>query len=175
MSGDSGSLQDIRYDAERGQGGRPGKMRGQKEALQDMGRYKTRRGQAGKTGNSGRRRTVRYPGIDYFRMAAALMVVAIHIAPFSGWSKEADFLLTYCAGRVAVPFFFMTTGYFVLAAYVRSGFCRKRSFCKYLLKTTGLYLAVTVLYLPLTIYAGNLPHGIGGFLKAILFGGICYL
>lgn len=60
-------------------------------------------------------------GIDYFRMAAAFMVIAIHIAPFADWSEEADFLLTYCLGRVAVPFFFMTTGYFVLAPYVKSG------------------------------------------------------
>lgn len=75
-----------------------------------------------------------YAGIDYFRLAAALMVVGIHIGPFSGWSKDADYLLTYCLGRIAVPFFLMTTGYFVLAPYVSSGFQKKRSVHRYFAK-----------------------------------------
>lgn len=45
-----------------------------------------------------------YRGVDVFRMAAALMVVAIHIAPLSIVSDKLDFLITYCAFRVAVPF-----------------------------------------------------------------------
>lgn len=122
-------------------------------------------------GNAG---TVRYAGVDYFRMAAAFMVVAIHIAPFSCWSEDMDFLLTYCLCRVAVPFFFMTTGYFVLGPYVKSGFRRKRTFCKFMVKNTALYLAVTALYLPLTIYSKNLPEGIGGWMKGLLFDGIFY-
>lgn len=116
----------------------------------------------------------RNAGIDYFRLAAAFMVIAIHIAPFSGWNKNMDFLLTYCLCRVAVPFFFMATGYFVLAPYVRSGFRKKRAFCKFMVKNTAVYLAVTVLYLPLTIYSGNLPKNVSGWAKAFLFDGTFY-
>lgn len=116
----------------------------------------------------------RSAGIDYFRVIAAFMVIAIHIGPFADWSKEADFLLTYCLGRAAVPFFFMTTGYFVLVPYVRSCYRRKRSFCKFMIKNTAVYLAVSLLYLPLTIYSGNMPEGAGGFLRDLFFDGTFY-
>ena len=69
----------------------------------------------------GHAQTVNYAGVDYFRIVAAVMVIGIHTAPFSGISKAFDFLLTYCAGRVAVPFFFMTTGYFVLGSWRKNG------------------------------------------------------
>ncbi len=128
----------------------------------------------GRARRAGGGRPARSAGIDYFRMAAAFMVIAIHIAPFADWSKEADFLLTYCLGRTAVPFFFMTTGYFVLAPYVKSGLQKKRTFYRFVLKNTAVYLAVTVLYLPLTIYSGNMPKGIGGLLQDLFFDGTFY-
>lgn len=115
-----------------------------------------------------------FAGIDYFRFAAAFMVIAIHIAPFSVVDEEIDFLLTYCLGRIAVPFFLMTTGYFVLAPYVFGGFERKNSLHKYLLKNIGLYLAATLLYLPLTVYSGNLPHTVPELLRTIFFDGTFY-
>ncbi len=59
-----------------------------------------------------------FAGIDYFRFIAAFFVIAIHISPLSVLSEGIDYLITYCIGRIAVPFFFMTTGYFVLARYI---------------------------------------------------------
>lgn len=115
-----------------------------------------------------------FAGIDYFRFAAAFMVIAIHIAPFSVVDEEIDFLLTYCLGRIAVPFFLMTTGYFVLAPYVFGGFERKNPLHKYLVKNIGLYLAATLLYLPLTVYSGNLPHTVPELLRTIFFDGTFY-
>ena len=50
-----------------------------------------------------------YPGIDAFRIVAALLVVSIHTAPLSDLSPTADFILTRVVARVAVPFFFMTS------------------------------------------------------------------
>ena len=75
-----------------------------------------------------------FAGIDYFRLIAAFMVIAIHTSPLSVWNEGIDFLITYCVGRIAVPFFFMTTGYFVLAPYVFSNFKKKSPFHKYLVK-----------------------------------------
>lgn len=40
-----------------------------------------------------------YAGVDLFRIPAALMVAAIHIAPFSTWNRVGDVLFTYCLGR----------------------------------------------------------------------------
>lgn len=55
-------------------------------------------------------------GLDKFRLAGALLVVAIHTSPLTCISAEADFFLTRILARVAVPFFLMVTGQFVLPA-----------------------------------------------------------
>ena len=59
------------------------------------------------------RRARAYTGIDAFRMVAALLVVAIHTAPLGDVNPTADFILTRVIARVAVPFFFMTSGFFL--------------------------------------------------------------
>lgn len=118
--------------------------------------------------------TKKFAGIDYFRFVAAFMVIAIHISPFAIWNKDVDYLLTYCLGRIAVPFFLMTTGYFVLAPFVKTNFPKKHSIHKYITKNTILYLSATLFYIPLAIYSGNLPHSIGEFLKQLFFDGTFY-
>lgn len=116
----------------------------------------------------------KFAGIDYFRQAAAFMVIAIHISPLSGWNKGIDYLITYCIGRIAVPFFFMTTGYFVLAPYVFSNFKNKYTIHKYLVKNIRLYLIVTVLYIPISIYSKNMPKTIIEVIKQLFFDGTFY-
>ena len=54
-----------------------------------------------------------YAAIDNFRLVAALLIVAIHTGPLESFHSTADFLVTYCVGRIAVPFFLMVTGFFV--------------------------------------------------------------
>lgn len=122
----------------------------------------------------GKMKNKNYAGIDYFRLIAAFMVIGIHIGPFSSWNRNVDFLITYCLGRIAVPFFLMTTGYFVLTPYVLSAFQTKQFVYKYFMKNSRLYLAATLFYLPISIYAGNVPHSIGGVFKSILFDGTFY-
>ena len=56
--------------------------------------------------------------LDLFRIVAAVLVVAIHIAPFELISGNVDLAFTYILGRIAVPFFLMVTGYFVLGEYL---------------------------------------------------------
>ena len=59
-------------------------------------------------------KTKEYAGIDVFRVVAAVMVAAIHISPVASYNELADMALTKIAARTAVPFFFMTTGFFLL-------------------------------------------------------------
>ena len=40
-----------------------------------------------------------YVGVDWFRLPAALLVIAIHTAPLSGISKGLDAAVTYGLGR----------------------------------------------------------------------------
>ncbi len=115
-----------------------------------------------------------YAGIDYFRLIAALFVIAIHIGPFESCSSTVDYLFTYCLGRIAVPFFLMVTGYFVIAPYIISQFEKKHALKKYLLKNTGLYLGATIFYLPLALYADNLPKSIPEAFKNFFFDGTFY-
>lgn len=119
-----------------------------------------------------------YAGIDYFRVIAALLVVAIHTSPLAGWSAEADFFLTRVLARIAVPFFFVVTGRFVLADYFSSEDFqagRLGRLGRYLRKILILYAASIVLYIPVGIYAGHYEHlTVGGACRMLLFDGTFY-
>lgn len=106
-------------------------------------------------------------GIEYFRVAAAFLVVAIHCSPLLTYSETADFIFTRVIARVAVPFFFMVTGYFVIGKPEKTR--------KFLKKTGIIYLASILLYLPLNLYAGNFK-GLtpGAALTQLLFEGTFY-
>ena len=88
-----------------------------------------------------------FAALDAFRLIAALLVVAIHTSPLASLSPDADFLLTRVAGRLAVPFFFMVTGCFLL----NDGGVRR-----FLSRTARLYALSIALYLPLNFYAGGM-------------------
>ena len=88
-----------------------------------------------------------FAALDAFRLIAALLVVAIHTSPLASLSPDADFLLTRVAGRLAVPFFFMVTGCFLL----NDGGVRR-----FLGRTARLYALSIALYLPLNLYAGGM-------------------
>lgn len=113
-----------------------------------------------------------YAGIDYFRLIAALLVVTIHTSPLLAYSETADFILTGIIARIAVPFFFMTSGFFLITRYSKNA-DRLKTFIK---KTAQIYGAAILLYLPINIYNGyfskeNLAPNI---IKDILIDGTMY-
>ncbi len=118
---------------------------------------------------------VEYAGIDWFRLIAAFFVVSIHTSPLTDWNQTADFVLTRILARVAVPFFLMTSGFFL---YLKEEdgtlpFGRLAAFLK---KTAVLYAIAILLYLPLTIYNGTVQEWkyIPNLLKDIVFNGTLY-
>lgn len=113
-----------------------------------------------------------YAGIDWFRLLAALLVVAIHCSPLAGFSETGDFILTRILARVAVPFFLMTSGFFVLSEYPGDN-KRLRAFLK---KTGLLYGAAILLYLPLNIYNGYFLQEplLPNIIKDLIFDGTMY-
>lgn len=113
-----------------------------------------------------------YPLIDLFRIFAALLVVAIHIAPLSSFSERADYFLTYCMGRIAVPFFLMVTGYFTLGSETLEGKAYKVK--KAIFHLGIIYGLVTLMYFPVNYYSGNLPKTWGEAIKQIVFDGTFY-
>lgn len=106
--------------------------------------------------------------VDWFRLPAALMVIAIHTAPFASVCPVLDVVLTYGLSRIAVPFFLMTTGYFVL------GHGDNGTYVRFLKKTLVLYTAAVLLYVPVMWYAGKLPEGPLKLLKMLVFDGTFY-
>ena len=111
-----------------------------------------------------------FGALDYFRIAAALLVIAIHTAPLEAVSETADFFLTRILARLAVPFFFMVTGYFILG---RDGTPSRLR--RFLVRTFLFYLGAILLYLPFGIYAGHYEHiTFGSVLRMFLFDGSFY-
>lgn len=92
----------------------------------------------------------RGPALDAFRLIAAGLVVAIHTSPLASFSPLADFWLCRVLARLAVPFFLVTSGYFL----ARRSWRGLRGFWG---RTFGVYLAAAALYLPLNLYAGLSP------------------
>jgi len=121
-----------------------------------------------------------YRTLDRFRLFAAFLIVAIHTYPLTSISLELNFLFTHIFARIAVPFFLMVTGYFVLS---------KNTFpTKFIRRTTFIYIGATLLYLPISIYAGHYAVGFSDeyiktqsyinvaltFLKNLVFDGTFY-
>jgi len=127
--------------------------------------------------NTLKSKTSLYGGLDRFRTAASLLVIAIHTSPLASLNESADFFLTRILARIAVPFFLMVTGQFVLAdlffpSSENSALGNLRRFLK---KTALLYGLAILLYLPLGIYAGHFQGlTVGAFLRMLIFDGTFY-
>ena len=110
-------------------------------------------------------------GFDRFRLPAALLVVAIHTGPLLSVSPFANDLLTDIWGRIAVPFFFAVSGWFLVPRLRREGAAALGPFLK---KTLLLYLLSALLYLPLNLYNHTLADSGAALLRDILFNGTFY-
>lgn len=54
-----------------------------------------------------------YGALDLFRMASAILVMCIHFRPFFDYSDLLNFCISEVISRIAVPFFFMCSGFFM--------------------------------------------------------------
>ena len=113
-----------------------------------------------------------YTGIDFFRIIAAILVVTIHTSPLASYTRTGDFILTRVIARVAVPFFFMTSGFFLISRYSRG----PGKLAAFLKKTALIYLAAMILYIPLNLYSGYFKADdlLPAILKDLVFDGTFY-
>lgn len=113
-----------------------------------------------------------YSGIDYFRFIAALLIVAIHTSPLASFSETGNFIFTRIIARIAVPFFFMTSGFFLISKYAYNA-KKLETFIK---KTALLYGAAILLYIPVNIYNGyfKMDGLLPNIIKDIVFDGTFY-
>lgn len=54
-----------------------------------------------------------YGGLDLLKFLVAFLVIANHTSPFVSFSPQLDFLFSGVLTRIAVPIFFMSTGFFL--------------------------------------------------------------
>lgn len=113
-----------------------------------------------------------YTGIDYFRLIAALLIIAIHTSPLASYSETGDFILTRVIARLGVPFFFVTSGFFLISRYAYDT-KKLRAFVK---KTALIYGAAILLYIPINIYNGyfTMDNLLPNIIKDIVFDGTLY-
>jgi serine/alanine racemase len=113
-----------------------------------------------------------YTGIDFFRIAAAFLIIVIHTSPLSSYSEIGDFILTRITGRIAVPFFFMVSGFFLISRYSRNS-DKLKAFIK---NAVLIYGVAIVVYIPLNIYNGYfaMENLLPNIIKDILFDGTLY-
>lgn len=95
------------------------------------------------------RKSKNYFGIDMFRLLAAFLVITVHTSPLCSINPAADFVLTRILARLAVPFFFVTSGFFLVKRYAKDT-VKLQMFIK---KTIKIYGVSILIYLPLNIYA----------------------
>lgn len=113
-----------------------------------------------------------YSGIDYFRFIAAFLIIAIHTSPLSTYSETGDFVLTRIIARIAVPFFIMTSGFFLISRYKYN----EDKLISFVKKTALIYLISIIIYIPLNIYNDyfNVDNLFPNIIKDIFFDGTMY-
>ena len=112
-----------------------------------------------------------YLAIDVLKFVAAYMIMGIHFMPFEDINKELNFWFTQVFCRLAVPFFFLVSGYFVankLQDRAKTIAYLKRIFLMY-----GIY---TLIYLPFMLdeyqrFGYTIGESISNFLKAFFIWG----
>lgn len=69
--------------------------------------------------------TKRYDSINIMRMVSALLVIALHTSIFSSISIGFNDIVAKGISRIAVPFFFTSTGYFLVRNVNKEGYIKK--------------------------------------------------
>lgn len=119
----------------------------------------------------------RQKGIDLFRLIAAIMVIAIHTFPFYSLSPSLDELITLTIFRVAVPFFFMTTGFFLIGNLsLKRSYYELKKVKLFIIKISKIYGVTILIYLPFSIMNGTvqLDTSLLNWVKLLLFDGSFY-
>ena len=88
-----------------------------------------------------------FNAIDLAKFVAALLVVVIHVPPLTSVDQTVNFVLKSGIARLAVPFFFMASGYFL-----SNKIDDWQSTKKYIFKILRMYLLWILVYSPRIIY-----------------------
>lgn len=120
-----------------------------------------------------------YPALDIAKYIGAMLVVAIHTFPFVDLSPSFNlfFISTVC--RLAVPFFFVCSCFFLFGKISRSQpEASRQALIRYEKRLGILYLIWTVIYIPYTLWnyseAGFTLSGLLGWIRDFFLNGSYY-
>lgn len=118
--------------------------------------------------------------IDLAKFICAILIIMLHVAPFGDTDKGTVFsYLNYgiqnYATRIAVPFFFIASGYFLYRKTTLSTFDVSYS-KKYVIRILKLYIIWTLIYMPIVIYGfyksqNSLIHSVASYIRNVIFTG----
>lgn len=108
----------------------------------------------------------RLGSIDFAKFIFSVMIVGLHTNVFSDFSSDLAFLVNQIIARLAVPFFFIASGYFIGKRVIEKN---KTDFYKnYFFRYIKLFLLFCLIYSPITFYwAFNNDNSI--FLNLVLY------
>ncbi|WP_455537614.1 acyltransferase family protein [Terrisporobacter sp.] len=86
--------------------------------------------------------------IDYMKLLCAFLVVAIHTHPFKDITNIIYYYFSEVLVRIAVPFFFVSSGYF----YIKSLIIERNVFKKYIIRLLKIYISWSLIYLVLQLF-----------------------
>lgn len=90
-----------------------------------------------------------YHAVDLMKFICALMVIVVHTYPFYEAVPDLGFLASNILGRIIIPFFFISAGYFLFIGVHQKD---EGYFRKYIFRLIKLYLIWSVLYIPFGIH-----------------------
>ncbi len=98
-----------------------------------------------------------YYCVDLLKFLLAYLVVAIHIEPLASFGSLPNYALTHYLCRIAVPFYFMASGFFLYGKMNENSF-DGNGVKKYILKILKLYIIWTLIYFPIVLNTRILPE-----------------
>lgn len=117
-----------------------------------------------------------YGGLDLLKFLVAFLVIANHTSPFVSFSPQLDFLFSGVLTRIAVPIFFMSTGFFYFRKWTGDPLRDNKALYGYLKKIGKLYFTAILIYIPLNVYTGYFTKEftLYSLLKDVVFDGTFY-
>lgn len=109
-----------------------------------------RRSDMPQTGQSRKPRKRAYYSLDLFKYISALLVVAIHVNPFSDLSETFNAYFIADVARLAVPFFFACSAFL---HFQKRKSLNQVNLIRYEKRIGLLYLVWSVIYLPYILYS----------------------
>lgn len=88
--------------------------------------------------------------VSLFKFLASILVIYMHTSPLHPYSKIINYYIINYVGRVAVLFFFVTSGYYLFGKEIT-----KEKIKSYVKKSIILYFVWMLLYVPVFIYESS--------------------